>query len=177
VHDGERLIATTRLLDRQRARIAGGFYTAQEFDLAPLLAKAPHGVLEIGRTCVHPEYRSAAAINTLWQGIGLVVADWHSEVLMGCASIAIGAGDCQGWLDRLPVAQRLAQSVRPLRRLPPSVLSHDPVIPPLLKAYLRMNAQLGSQACFDPVFHCADVLVWMPLNQMDGRYLGRFGQS
>jgi putative hemolysin len=177
VHDGDRLIATTRLLDRARARIAGGFYSAQEFDIAPLLASAPHGVMEIGRTCVHPEYRSAAAINALWQGIGMVAAEWRSEVLMGCASIAVGSGDCQGWLDRLPAHQRLAQSVRPLRRLPPAVFAHDPMIPPLLKAYVRMNAQLGAQACFDPIFHCADVLVWMPLAHMDARYLERFGQQ
>jgi putative hemolysin len=51
------------------------------------------------------------------------------------------------------------------------------MIPPLLKAYVRMNAQLGAQACFDPIFHCADVLVWMPLAHMDARYLERFGQQ
>jgi putative hemolysin len=177
VHDGDRLIATTRLMDRHRARLAGGFYTSQEFDLTALLGQTTAPILEIGRTCVHPEYRSAAAINALWQGIGMVVADWKSEILMGCASVSIGSGDCQGWLDRVPEHQRLQQVVRPKRVLPKSVLSKDPTLPPLLKAYMRMNAQVGTQACFDPVFHCADVFVWMPLAQMDQRYFGRFGQQ
>ncbi|MEC7120207.1 MAG: GNAT family N-acyltransferase [Pseudomonadota bacterium] len=177
VYDADRLIATTRLLDQHRARLAGGFYSEQEFHLGALLAQQTGHVLELGRTCVHPDYRSAAAINTLWQGIGMVVADWKIDTLMGCASIALGAGDCQGWLDRLPETQRLSVAVPPRRYLPPTALSHDPVLPPLLKAYLRMNARVGTSACFDPVFHCADVLVWMPIAEMDQRYFGRFGQN
>ncbi len=177
VYDGERLVATTRLLDRHRARIAGGFYTSQEFDLSQLLAQAPHNILEIGRTCVHPEYRSAAAINALWQGIGQVVADWRIDAMMGCASIPLGSGDCQGWLNRLPSEQKLQLSARPLRRLPPAIFAQDPIIPPLLKAYLRMNALVGTDACFDPEFHCADVLIWLPLSRMDTRYLERFGKT
>lgn len=177
VHDGDRLIATTRLIDDHRARLAGGFYTSQEFDLSALLSQTTAPILEIGRTCVHPEYRSAAAINALWHGIGMVVADWKSEILMGCASISLGSGDCQGWLDRLPEQQRLQQQVRPKRILPKRVINQEPTLPPLLKAYLRMNAQVGRQACFDPVFHCADVFIWLPLAQMDQRYFGRFGQQ
>ncbi len=177
VFSGEQLIATTRLLDRHRARLAGGFYSQQEFNLEHLLSSTPCSVLELGRTCVHPDYRSMAAINMLWQGVGQVVAAWKIEVLMGCASIPLGVGDCQGWLDRLPESQRLSISVRPKRYLPTAVLSRDPLLPPLLKAYLRMNAKVGRFACFDPVFHCADVLIWLPLAQMDTRYLGHFGQS
>lgn len=174
VFDGDQLIATTRLLDQHRARLAGGFYSQQEFNLAPLLSTTQGNILELGRTCVHPDYRSMAAINVLWQGVGQVVAAWKIDVLMGCASIPLGVGDCQGWLNRLPESQRLSTSVRPKRHLPTTVLSRDPILPPLLKAYLRMNAQVGRFACFDPVFHCADVLIWLPLAQMDARYLAHF---
>lgn len=175
VFDGSRLVATTRLLDQHRARLAGGFYTSQEFDLEKLLSTTTAPILEIGRTCVHPDYRSASAINTLWQGIGQVVADWKIDTLMGCASIALGSGDVQNWLNQLPEQQKLSPSPRALRRLPPAVFGHAPALPPLLKAYLRMNAQVGAQACYDPEFHCADVLVWLPLHRMDSRYLSRFG--
>lgn len=177
VFDGDKLIATTRLLDQHRARLAGGFYSQQEFNLDQLLSSTQGSILELGRTCVHADYRSMAAINTLWHGIGQVVAAWKIDVLMGCASIPLGVGDCQGWLNRLPEAQRLSIPVRPKRRLPTTALSRDPILPPLLKAYLRMNAKVGQLACFDPVFHCADVLIWLPLAQMDARYLGHFGQQ
>lgn len=175
VFSGERLIATTRLLDQHRARLAGGFYSQQEFNLERLLSSTQGNVLELGRTCVHPDYRSMAAINMLWQGIGQVISTWKIDVLMGCASIPLGVGDSQSWLNRLPASQRLSIAVRPKRYLPTTALSHDPVLPPLLKAYLRMNAQVGSFACFDPVFHCADILVWLPLARMDRRYLEHFG--
>lgn len=176
VFDGEKLIATTRLLDQHRARLAGGFYSQQEFDLDGLLSATNGNILELGRTCVHPDYRSMAAINMLWQGIGQVVVAWKIDVMMGCASIPLGVGDCQGWLDRLPESQRIGWSVRPKRYLPTAALSRDPVLPPLLKAYLRMNAKVGRFACFDPVFHCADVLIWLPVSQIDARYLEHFAQ-
>lgn len=177
VFDADKLIATTRLLDRHRARLAGGFYSQQEFNLDELLNSTQGNLLELGRTCVHPDYRSMAAINMLWQGVAQVVTAWKIDVLMGCASIPLGVGDCQGWLNRLPESRRLSISVRPKRHLPTTALSRDPILPPLLKAYLRMNAQVGRFACFDPVFHCADVLIWLPLAQMESRYLGHFHPS
>lgn len=177
VFDGDRLIATTRLLDQHRARLAGGFYSQQEFNLDALLSSTQGSILELGRTCVHADYRCMAAINTLWRGIGQVVSAWKIDILMGCASIPLGVGDCQGWLNRLPESQRLSIAVCPKRYLPTTALSRDPILPPLLKAYLRMNAKVGQFACFDPVFHCADVLIWLPVSSIDQRYLDHFRPS
>ncbi|AXI01816.1 GNAT family N-acetyltransferase [Aquirhabdus parva] len=173
VFDGEQLVATTRLLDRERACLAGGFYSEQEFDLHDALNATEGNVLEIGRTCVAPDYSSMRAIQTLWQGVYEIAMLWNTQTVIGCASVPLGMGDCQGWLNSLPEEQRLAFHVRARRALPTPITAQPPELPTLLKTYLRMNAQLGTQACFDPVFHCADILIWLSVSQMTSKYRER----
>ncbi|GAC1376431.1 MAG: L-ornithine N(alpha)-acyltransferase [Aquirhabdus sp.] len=173
VFDDSRLVATTRLMDRERACLAGGFYSEQEFDIRDALAATSGNFLEIGRTCVAPNYSSVRAIQTLWQGVAEVAEQWNTDILIGCASIPLGNGDCQGWLNSLPEKNRLSLPVRARRPLPLPISSKHPEVPTLLKTYLRMNARLGAQACFDPVFHCADVLIWLPIDEMTSKYRER----
>jgi len=173
IFDGTRLVATTRMLDRERACLAGGFYSEQEFDLHDALHATEGNVLEIGRTCVAPNYSGMRAISTLWQSVAEQAAIWGADTLIGCASVPLDTGDCQGWLNQLPEKQRLNHLVRARRALPTPITSQPPEIPTLLKTYLRMNARLGAQACFDPVFHCADVLIWLNLSQMSLKYRER----
>jgi len=173
VFEGARLVATTRLLDRTRADLAGGFYSEQEFDLKDTLEATQGNILEIGRTCVAPNYSSMRAIQALWQGIAEVVLQWNVKTLMGCASMPLGDGDCQGWLNALPEKHRLTLPIRARHKLPQPISQKYPEIPTLLKTYLRMNAQLGAQACFDPVFHCADVLIWLSVAEMTTSYRDR----
>jgi putative hemolysin len=176
VFDGSRLVATTRMLDRERACLAGGFYSEQEFDLTDALHATVGNVLEIGRTCIAPNYPGTSgmrAIQTLWQSVAELATQWGADTLIGCASVPLGTGDCQGWLNQLPEKQRLNHHVRARRALPIPITSQPPEIPTLLKTYLRMNARLGGQACFDPVFHCADVLIWLHLSQMSLKYRDR----
>jgi putative hemolysin len=173
VFDDSRLVATTRMLDRERARLAGGFYSEQEFDLTDALEATQGNILEVGRTCVASDYSSMRAIQTLWQGIADVALQWNAKTLIGCASLDLASGDCQGWLNALPEQHRLDLPIRSHRPLPQSISTKYPEIPTLLKTYLRMNARLGTQACFDPVFDCADVLIWLSVAEMTTQYRER----
>ncbi|MDO5769539.1 MAG: GNAT family N-acyltransferase [Psychrobacter sp.] len=165
---GEKVIATARLLDSQRAARIGRFYSEREFHLADLLKPYPYGVLEVGRTCIHPDYRGGQVLRQMWQAITNAARQLNVNAFMGCCSIPIGAGDINGWLAQLTDVNKL--SVKPKYRLPPSVLSANPTIPPLLQTYLKMGASLSEQACFDVEFHCADIWVWLPFEQVNVRY-------
>ena len=83
------VVAYTRLLDAARARRAGGWYSAGEFDLA-MVDALPGSVLEIGRTCVHPDYRSGAAIGVLWGKLAEILILERHDFLFGCASVVLG---------------------------------------------------------------------------------------
>lgn len=162
------VIATARVLDSQRAALLGHFYSENEFYLTPLLKPYPYEILEVGRTCIHPEYRNGKVLRLLWQAISQVARHLKVNAFMGCCSIPIGAGNINGWLQTL--AQVPKVNIRPKYRLPPTILSSAPTIPPLLNTYLKMGASISEQACFDVDFHCADVLVWLPFEQVHPRY-------
>ena len=167
IQQGE-VIATTRLLDSPRASKIGRFYSENEFDLSALLPQYPYNVLEIGRTCIDAKYRGSKVLAQLWQGVALMSQALSINAFMGCCSIPIGAGDINGWLAQLTGVTKVP--ARPKYRLPPSVLHSAPKIPPLLRTYIKMGASLAEQACFDVSFHCADIFIWLPFEQVKPTY-------
>lgn len=173
------VVATTRLLDSEGAKRAGGFYSEGEFHLVGL-AQLRGPILEIGRTCVHPDYRNGATISTLWSGLAQLMRERNYSFLMGCASIGMGDDGIQAQA----VMQRLRQRYlnrewlnavprRPLAdmSLPDNVIAQ---IPPLLKAYVRLGATLCGEPCWDPEFNVADVLILLNSQQLCPRYARHF---
>lgn len=176
------LIATTRLLSDQQAVLAGGFYSAQEFDMSCLMPHLEGRVLEIGRTCVHADYRSGAAITVLWSALADYLVEEEFSYLIGCASISLEeTGErfaaIMATLDEEKFVQP-AMRVKPKLAMPRLVSAHHVEtkvsLPPLLKAYLRMNAKIGGEACFDTAFNCADMFIVLDVATLAGRYAQRF---
>lgn len=173
------LVATTRLLSREKARLAGSFYSAHEFDMTAL-ESLPGRVLEIGRTCVHPDYRSGGAIVVLWSALSDYLCRQDFSYLLGCASISLrdGGHNFAALMPELREKHFVEPALRVVPRRPvlPGILpaGAPASLPPLLKAYLRMGCRIGGEACWDPEFHCADVFVLLDVAAMSGRYAQRF---
>ena len=173
------LIATTRLLTREKARQAGSFYSAHEFDLSAI-ERLPGRVLELGRTCVHADYRSGAAITVLWSALADYLVNQGFSYLLGCASISLrdGGHNFSAIMPELREQHFVDETLRviPHRSLCISAPVGDakPSLPPLLKAYLRMGCKIGGEACWDPEFHCADVFVLLDVSALADRYAQRF---
>ena len=70
--DGEQVVGVYRLIENEAA--TGRFYSEAEYDLGPLRASGRR-LLELGRSCLHPDYRGGAAMLHMWQGLAGVVAD------------------------------------------------------------------------------------------------------
>ena len=180
VRDGSgRIIACTRLLTPEGARRAGGFYSQTEFDLAPVLA-LPGRFLEIGRTCVDPDYRNGATISTLWSGLAAFIAEQRVDYLIGCASMPLGVegNEARALYAELASRHLVPEALRVKPHLP--LPRHDGVawseyaVPPLLKADLRLGAQIGGEPCLDPDFHVADVFVLLASQRIERRYARHF---
>ncbi len=176
-----RLIATTRLLTAEKAQLAGGFYSAQEFDLTHLLSKLNGRILEIGRTCVHPDYRSGAAITVLWSALAEYLVAEDFSYLIGCASIPLAhrGENFTAIVDSLADEHFIAPEMRVTPKLAVpradiATLAAKVSMPPLLKAYLRMNAKIGGEACLDKDFNCADMFILLDVATLAGRYAQRF---
>lgn len=174
-----RVVATTRILDSRRAPEAGGFYSESEFQLVGL-TDLGGDIMEIGRTCVHSEYRNGATISALWSGLAQLMNERHYAYLMGCASIDMRDGGLQAHaiMQRLRGRYLSREYLNAIPRLPiperdlPANLTAQ--LPPLLKAYMRLGAKVCGEPCWDPEFNVADVFILLRREQLCPRYARHF---
>lgn len=188
--NGGEVVGTYRLLRESVANASFGFYSASEFDLDPIIAGSgrPKGeLLELGRSCVLPEYRTSGTISLLWRGIADYIAVHRIALLFGCASFPGTDPDSHAQaLSYLAHRHLAAPEQRPsvlagkgdrLERLPQG--SYDErramlQLPPLVKGYLRAGASFGDGIYIDHDFNTVDVCVVMPVIQISNRYAQRF---
>ena len=172
------LIGYTRILQGTVAKKLGRFYSNNEFDLDNLWG-LPGNTVEIGRTCVHPDYRNGATITTLWSALARYLITQQVDYLIGCASVSMSDGGAavSGIMSRLRPRYLTDGSLRVYPRLDvPSPIRPDEsaVMPPLLKAYVRMGAKIAGEPCWDPDFNCADLFIFLEVNKMSARYRDHF---
>jgi putative hemolysin len=179
--DGEPglVIGTYRVLLPEAARRAGGYYSEGEFDLAPL-APLRARMVELGRSCVHPAWRTGGVILALWGALAELMARNGLETMIGCASVSMSdGGHCASSLYRRLRESHLAPErwrVRPHLPLPVDELRSDlePETPPLIKGYLRCGAQLLGAPAWDPDFNTADLPLLMRPADLPPRYRRHF---
>jgi putative hemolysin len=174
------VVGCTRLLNGREAERTGGFYSESEFDLGAV-ARLPGKLLEVGRTCVSAECRQGAAIAVLWSGIAGYVQLHGIDYLFGCASLPLGEGDLQAAaiMNRL---RRQAMAPPELRVMPRAPLRCtdvpedvlDAPLPALLKGYLRLGGRVCGEACRDPDFEVADVLLLLNMSEVNPAYARHF---
>ncbi|WP_086737586.1 GNAT family N-acetyltransferase [Streptomyces glaucescens] len=174
------VVGTYRLLPPERAAVAGRLYSEAEFDLAPLAPIRP-GLVEVGRSCVHPDHRDGAVIGLIWAGIARYMADRDHEWLAGCCSIPLADGGALAaatW-DRVRERHLAPEEyrVRPLLPWPAEGVARPAgrvELPPLLRGYVRLGAWVCGEPAHDPAFGVADLYVLLPMSRIHPRYLRHF---
>lgn len=175
----QQVVGTYRILNPMQAMLAGGYYSAGEFDLSRLAPLADRTV-EVGRACVHADYRSGGTITMLWAGLAKYMMARQYEYMIGCASISMhdGGHTAASLFNNLrddylsPAEYR----VFPHNPLPIDALDQSLTVtcPPLVKGYLRLGAYICGEPAWDPAFNTADMLVLLPLSRMNPRYAAHF---
>lgn len=186
-----KIVGTYRLLRKDVADRHGGFYSAQEFDIAPLLAThAGANFLELGRSCVLPEYRSKRTIELLWRGIAVYLRHYKIDAMIGCASFE-GANPLKHALPlsflhhHAKATGAWAARALPGRHVAMDMIDADKIelrraldaLPTLVRGYLRVGAKFGDGAVVDRQFGTVDVLVIMPVAQIDAKFLEHFSPA
>ena len=177
------VIGTYRVLTPVQAKRVGGTYSDTEFDLTRLRALRPR-MVELGRSCVHPQHRHGGVIMALWSALAEFMVRNQLDTMIGCASVpmlhnGIVSGDVAASIWRQVQATHLApieQHVRPRLPLPIEKLnSHLEVDPPaLIKGYLRLGAKVLGPPAWDPDFNSADLPMLMRIADMPTRYRKHF---
>ncbi len=173
------VIGTYRILNPHQAAQAGGYYSAGEFDLSRITHFFDRTV-EVGRACVHQDYRSGGTITMLWAGLAKYMQMHHYEYMIGCASVPMNDGGhaAASLFNRLKDDYLSPPEYRvfPHNPLPIEALNQDIQVacPPLIKGYLRLGAYICSEPAWDAYFNTADMLVMLPLSRINKRYAAHF---
>ncbi len=184
-----KVVGTYRLLRQDRAEAHHGFYSAQEYDIAPLLARhRGKRFLELGRSCVLAPYRSKRTLELLWRGIWAYTKHYQMDALFGCASLEgtspLAHAASLSFLSHFADASEewrvcaLRERYVPMRMIGAENVDRRralAALPPLIKGYLRCGAKVGDGAVIDHQFGTTDVFIIMPVAELDLRYIEHFG--
>ena len=183
-------IGTYRL---SASNFANQYYSETEFDLTEVL-KLPGNKLEVGRACVHPNYRNGAIINLLWRGL-ITYAKLHDvRYLFGCSSIRtieprLAAILLRGLEDRGFATQLHQVNPKPNYLIPNFDWHYQTTqyralhldrdmwdfwVPPLLKSYFKAGARVLGQPVLDLNFYCIDFFTLLDLNCVSPQFERKF---
>jgi putative hemolysin len=173
------VIGTYRVLTPDSAKRVGGLYSETEFDLTRLRHLRPT-MVELGRSCVHPAWRSGGAIMALWGALASFMVRNRLDTMIGCASISMRDGGhfaASLWEQlRHTHLAPIEWRVRPRLPLPVDELQRDLSVdaPALIKGYLRCGAKVLGPPAWDPDFNTADLPMLMRIGDLPARYRKHF---
>jgi putative hemolysin len=192
VHDPQRegptgsIVGTYRLIRGDRIKRLEEFYSSSEYDLSPI-AKFPGRVLELGRSCVAPDYRCRSVMQLLWRGISEYVSAKGIGLMFGCGSLP-GANidrhaDALTYLHANHLAPEHLRIRARADRYEPMTL-RDPWqldlkaalagLPPLIKGYLRLGGVVGDGAVLDREFNTTDICIIVETSRITDKYARKF---
>lgn len=185
-HAHNRIVGTYRFMLREAAQHYGGYYTGTEFEIGKLTAY-PGQIMELGRSCVHKDYRTQPTMQLLWRGIGAYIQLNQVALCFGCGSfIGTDVSKYQQALAYLyhyhlaPLdlrAQALPIHYQEMNLIPKNEIDTKEAmrqLPPLIKGYLRLGGFVGEGAFIDHNFNSIDVCVIVKRETITKRYTKRY---
>lgn len=180
------VVGTYRLTRRGVLRRNQKFFSESEFELEGV-KNFPGEILELGRSCVHQNYRNRAVLDMLWHGLGSYIATHRIGILFGCASFpGIDPEQAADALTFLHHNHLAPENLRPrahagqfieMRRRCESALDKRRALrqmPPLVRGYVGAGCMVGDGAVIDAAFNTLDVCVVLPLTQLSASYARRY---
>ena len=182
----DQIVGTYRLLRQETALANKGFYSASEFEIESLIARHPDKrFMELGRSCVLPEYRTKRTLELLWQGNWAYAVRHRMDAMIGCASfpgiqpeahaLALSflhhsCGSKAEWRT-----EALPELYREMDMMPLEAINPRRALNAMIKGYMRLGAMFGAGAVVDHAFNTTDVLVILPVSSIAGRYINYYG--
>lgn len=188
-HDA--IIGTYRIHPGTVARHGIGFYSEREYHITGLEAIADEAI-EVGRSCVSPDFRNGAVVALLWAGMAVLMRRVNARYLLGCVSLetsdpAIGWALYRQFRQEDAFTDEIGAVPQEAYRMPeaaeeaiaPYLTGEKQAelgrwVPPLLKGYLRLGAKLVGVPVLDKEFGAIDFLVLFDLRQINEKYARHF---
>jgi putative hemolysin len=183
--EGNKIVATYRLMTSEGAARSKGFYTAGEYDISAMLrARAGQKLLELGRSCVLKAYRTGPTMQLLWRGLLVYLIRNDIALMFGCASLPGTDPNAVALQLSYLYHFHLSPEAERVRALPERYVSMDLIpkakidqaealraLPPLVKGYVRTGASIGDGAVIDEQFGTTDVFIYFPVAGASQRWI------
>ena len=190
IHEGDAtVVGVYRLLPQEGAAKIGRYYSEDEYDLTPL-RQSGRRLLELGRSCLHADYRGGTAMYVLWQALADYVIERDIEILFGVASfhgtnIADIAAPLSMLYHRHLAPPELRVQAQPHSAQTMNLISEADLdrkaamlaVPALIKAYLRLGSVVGADAFVDRRFNTTDVCLIMDTAKMNEKQRNLYARS
>ncbi len=180
-----RIVGTYRVRPGHLVRNSPGWYSERQYSISGL-AEIERELCEVGRSCVDPEFRGGSVVALLWAGLLEMMRRTGCRYMIGCASLEV-KDEALGWaLYRKfrqdgKVSARVGAFPKDGFQLPhpdaqPEFTERElkNAMPPLLKGYFRLGAEIGGLPSFDPEFGSIDFLIILDVQKMNKRYMNHF---
>jgi L-ornithine Nalpha-acyltransferase len=184
-----RVVGTYRLLRRDAMKKVGHFYSESEYNIEPIIA-LPGEILEVGRSCVDPEFRNRSVMQLLWRGIGAYVAKFNVTLMFGCASFngidPEAHSMALSYLYHYHLApehlrsEALAERYVEMNRMPKEAVNPKEAfvsLPALIKGYLRLSGYIGKGAVIDEEYNTVDVGIVVKTDLVTEKYAQRYSTN
>lgn len=176
------VVGTYRMLLPKQAKKIGRYYSQSEFFMTRLQRQIPD-LLELGRSCVHPDHRNGTVIMMLWSAIVRYMQHHGCSHVVGCASVSMRDGGHRAatlwdlFQSNMESMVDTLYEAFPKTPLPLDSISRDPVatVPPLIRGYLKIGAKVCGEPNWDPDFNSADFLMLLDISSINPRYARHFG--
>lgn len=175
---GERVVGVYRLLRDDQMPAVGRYYSEAEYDLT-LLKDSGRKLMELGRSCLHEDYRGGAAMLVIWSALAEYVSEHGIEIMFGTASffgtdVAAIAPSLSLLHHRHLAPEDLRVRAVPDHFQPMDLIAYDDLdrraamlaVPALIKAYLRLGGYVGEGAFVDHAFNTTDICLVMDTARM-----------
>lgn len=180
----EKVVGTYRLIS---STYSNRFYSETEF-LIQGLKNAPGNKLELGRACVHRDYRNGIILALLWKGISEYMRRVDAKYLFGCSSISttniveisliyrylkelhLSSEDFRVYPREKHIIRQINQYLDTFDRFDIKTKTIEELIPPLLKSYLKAGAKVCGEPALDRKFRCADFLTVLDIELLNASY-------
>jgi L-ornithine Nalpha-acyltransferase len=183
-----KIIGTYRLIRGDVSANFGGFYTSTEFNLSNIVNSYKHSqILELGRSCIHKDYRKGTVMNLLWKAIAEYVKIYDIKIMLGCASFS--GTDVMKFSNELSYlrdnfslpdnlsVKSLDNNIYPVYKKNKNNENNLRIfakLPPLIKGYLRVGGKVSDSFYVDYNFNTIDLCVIVKTDNIDKKYKKKF---
>lgn len=188
-HAKNKIVGTYRFMLREAAQEYGGYYTAGEFEIDKLVAY-PGQIMELGRSCVHKDYRTKPTMQLLWRGVGAYIQLNQVALCFGCGSfMGVDLSKYKQAFAYLyhyhlaPIelrAKALSSNYQEMNLIPKDKIDSKEArrqLPPLIKGYLRLGGFVGEGIFVDHKFNSIDVCIIVKRETVTKRYSQRYTEA